>query len=363
MSDRGNVILRHLDRYFGIPAVFLAGLTVRKKTVPENLSCVGILATAAIGDTLLMSAVLKDLFAALPGTKFTIYCGTTNRCTFEMAVPGSELITIPVNNPPAAIGEIRKKNFDLFLDFGPWPRLNSLLTLFSRSSCTIGFKSIGQHRHYAYNISVEHRNDCHELDNLRRILSPLGIQSQSIPSLGKAEPKKDDPFVVVHMFPSGYKARYKEWSDSRWRILIDGLTEQGWKVMLTGGPVDSRACDRIASSCTDTDLISIKAGKTNLREAGELLRTASLVISVNTGIMHMAAAYGQKLIALHGPTSVLRWGPVCDNPVNFTATSPSAGCLHLGFEYDRNDDHSMDTIDPQDVLQKALLILEEKTVK
>lgn len=363
MGDRGNVLLRQLDRYVGIPLVFLAGLTVRKKSMPEKMGTVGILATAAIGDTLLMSAVLKDLFAAHRNTDFTIYCGATNRGTFEMALPGTTLVPIPVNNPLAAVREIRKKRFDLFIDFGPWPRLNSLLTYFSRSACTIGFQSIGQYRHYVYNIPVEHRNDCHELDNQRRLLIPLGIESHSLPTLGKAEPDRENPYVVVHMFPSGYMARYKEWSDSRWVKLIDGLTDKGWPVVLTGGPADLMPCERIASSCRKEELIDIRAGKTNLCQAGELLRKASLVISVNTGIMHMAAAYGQKLIALHGPTSVRRWGPVCEGAVNFTASTSSAGCLHLGFEYDIKDDRSLDTIDPELVLEKALALLGNLSVE
>ncbi|MDC7221289.1 MAG: glycosyltransferase family 9 protein [Spirochaetales bacterium] len=354
MGDRGNVLLRWADRYLGIPLVWACGLGVRKKPVPEKPERIGILATAAIGDSLLLSPVLKDLQKALPQSEIVLFCGNSIKGIMGMTLEGFKLVIIPVKNPFKAARIIRREKFDLFIDCGPWPRLNSLLAFFSHSSCRIGFNSIKQYRHYVYHIPVDHRNDCHELENLRRLIAPLGIKSASLPVLGQAEPSVVDAYAVVHMFPSGYKASFKEWSDDRWIRLIDGLTKENIPVFITGGPADGGAAERIISQCRDKGLIRNGAGKYSLKETGEYLRKATLVVSVNTGIMHMAAAYGQALIALHGPTSVLRWGPVSGDAINFCATTTSAGCLHLGFEYDKRDPRSLDTIDPDEVLKAAL---------
>jgi ADP-heptose:LPS heptosyltransferase len=359
MGDRGNSLLRFFDRFAGIPLVFLLGLFVRKKKIPHKINRIAILATAAIGDTILISAVLKDLITVCTDSSLTVYCGKTNRATFEMAIPHLNLITIPVNNPLKAIKIIRQKRYDLFIDFGPWPRINSLLSHFSLAPCKIGFKSIKQYRHYIYNIAIEHRNDCHEIENLRRLVIPLGISSHSLPALGEPKVDLDNPYIVIHMFPSGYKASYKEWSDNNWVTLINALAIEGYNITLTGAPVDKEACERIAEKCSHRQNITIMAGKTNLKQTGELLQNALMVISVNTGIMHMAAAYNQIVIGLHGPTSVKRWGPLCERSYNFTANTPGAGCLHLGFEYDNSDPHSMDSIDPIKVAEKSLVILKE----
>ncbi len=363
MGDRGNVLLRHADRFLGIPLVFLAGLTVTRRPVPERVERMGILATAAIGDSLLLSAVLNDLRKARPETEYTLFCGSAIRKILEMSVTGMTLVEIPVKNPFKAVRIIRREKYDVFLDCGPWPRLNSLLAFSSRSRCRIGFRSLKQYRHYVYHIPVDHRNDCHELDNLRRLVQPLGVRSESVPFLGKAEIDKTYPYVVVHMFPSGFKARYKEWSDSHWVSLLNGLTNAGCPVVLTGGPVDAASAERITAQCSNREWIKNLAGKTSLPETGELLRKACLVVSVNTGIMHMAAAYGQAVVALHGPTSVKRWGPVCREQVNFTARTASAGCLHLGFEYDRKDSHSLDTIESGQVLRTVLSLWKERSPK
>lgn len=359
MSDRGNNLLRFVDRYFGIPLVFILGLFKVKRKKPDNFNKVGMLATAAIGDTLLISPVVKDFKKRYPGTDIIIFCGKTNRGIFEMVLPDYELVTIPVNNPIKSLKTIRKYRFDLFFDFGPWPRINSLLTYFTRSKYRVGFKSINQHRHFIYNMVIPHLNTNHELDNLRRMVNGFDLKSESIPILGSSRPDHKTPYVVVHMFPSGYKAHYKEWSDYKWVNLIDGLTENGIKVILTGAPVDINPCNRIISTCKNSGLIEILAGKTNLKQAGKVLQKAILVISVNTGIMHMAAAYNKSVIALHGPTSPLRWGPLCDNKVDFSATSKGAGCLHLGFEYVLDDDKSLDTIDENIVVDRAIKMYKE----
>ncbi len=360
MSDRGNSLLRFGDRYIGIPLVFLLGLFKKRVKKPDSFKTVGILATAAIGDTLLISPVIKDFKKKYPESEVVIFCGKTNRGTFEMVLPEYNLVTIPVNNPIKSLKILREYRFDLFFDFGPWPRINSLLTFFSRSNYRVGFKSIKQHRHFIYNMVVPHLNTNHELANLRRLVENFDVISESIPVLGRSEPDLENPYVVVHMFPSGYKAFYKEWSDYKWVNLIDGLTDNGIKVYLTGAPVDVEPCNRIISGCKDIQLVDVKAGKTNLKQAGDILQNAILVISVNTGIMHMAAAYNGCVIALHGPTSPLRWGPVCDNKVDFTGTTKGSGCLHLGFEYVGDDMNSLDTIDENSVLNEALKLYKDK---
>ncbi len=357
MSDRGNSLLRFGDRYFGIPLIFLLGLFTRNKKSPESFKSVGFLATAAIGDTLLISAVIKDFMTKYPGVNIKIFCGKSNRGTFEMALPNLDLITIPVNNPLKSIKTLRQHSFDVFIDFGPWPRINSLLSFYVKSKFKVGFNSIKQYRHYVYNYKVPHLDSCHEIDNLRRLVKCINVQSESLPFLGEATPDKDNPYIVVHMFPSGYKAHYKEWSDFKWVNLINGLTDKDYIVKLTGAPKDVDSCNRIVSKCKKPDSIITLAGKTNLLEVAEVLKKSSVIVSVNTGIMHMAAAYNQNVIALHGPTSPLRWGPLCNNKFDFEATTISAGCLHLGFEYINADNKSLDSIDEKVVLDKTLHVM------
>ncbi len=66
-----------------------------------------------------------------------------------------------------------------------------------------------------------------------------------------------------------------------------------------------------------------------LDELASLLKGAYVVISVDTGIMHLAAAVGARLIALFGPMSPKRWGPLSKTAVVVQGGVPY---LYLGGE-------------------------------
>jgi heptosyltransferase I len=361
MVRRGNQILRFLDFYLGIPLIWTLGkFKKRKRNKPDTVNHIGILATAAIGDTVLMSAVLQDVRERYPEGRLTIFAGSSNIEIVRISCPYDEAVPINTANIVSATRAIRKHGpLDIWIDFGPWPRLNALLTYMAPAKFTIGFESLKQYRHYVYDQSVPHRNNCHELDNLRRLVSAIGVASSRIPALPTYDVMIQEDLVIVHMFPGGFKAHFKEWSTPNWVRFLNSVTERGMRVVLTGTADDRDRAERVRSLCENTNQIINMAGSCSLQDVCRLLQSARLVVSVNTGIMHIAAAYQCYLIALHGPTSVTRWGPLDDHAVNLCATSPSAGCLHLGFEYDKNDSHSLDTILPEIVVDVCYKVWKE----
>ena len=60
-AERGNSEFRFLDRYIGIPIIFALGLLKkRNKILPDSIKKAAFLKTAGIGDTVLLSAVVRD---------------------------------------------------------------------------------------------------------------------------------------------------------------------------------------------------------------------------------------------------------------------------------------------------------------
>jgi heptosyltransferase-3 len=93
------------------------------------------------------------------------------------------------------------------------------------------------------------------------------------------------------------------------------------------------------------------AGRYAPRELAGVLREASCVVSVNTGVMHLAATVGAPTIALNGPTSELRWGPVGRRAVSVNSALPGCGYLNLGFEYDQGRADCMEGISVERVVE------------
>jgi ADP-heptose:LPS heptosyltransferase len=92
-------------------------------------------------------------------------------------------------------------------------------------------------------------------------------------------------------------------------------------------------------------------GKLSWEGTISLLNDVDLVISGNTGIMHLAAALKKPQIALHGPTSDVLWGPL--NSKARAVKTPCERCpsLKLGFEYHEDPMSCMNKIEVDQVKQ------------
>jgi heptosyltransferase I len=353
--ERGNKRLRMLDACIGIPAVLALGLTrIGRKTDPIHSSRnVAILHTAAIGDTVILSAAVSDIRVHYPDAILTVFTGESNHAMARLLPGIDRLIKLPVSQPFACIRSIRKTGkFDIWIDFGPWPRINALFTHFADAGLKIGFKTRKQYRHYLYDIVAEHSDKVHELDNYRMLLKTLGIEGCNWPSIDVPSAEKVNDRITIHMFPGGFKSHLKEWPIENWLEIINVLNGEGYEVFLTGALADKEKASQVGSNVLSTGRVKVVAGNLDLRQTAVLLRSSQLVVTVNTGIMHLAAALGCDLIALHGPTSVKRWGPLSSKAVPVKSDLSCSPCLNLGFEYGCNKNRCMASISVQDVMDK-----------
>lgn len=92
----------------------------------------------------------------------------------------------------------------------------------------------------------------------------------------------------------------KRWPTEHFVTLARRLIDSGYAVWLLGSPNDRVAADPIAAEVPDARNI---CGRTDLGTAIDLLATANIVVSNDSGLMHAAAAVGSPLVALFGSSS------------------------------------------------------------
>ena len=335
-GERGNPALRALDRYFGIPVVAVGGALRRKRPCPRELRRIGVLNATSIGDTVLLSAVVRDIAAAHPRAETILFAGEAMAPVLRQ-LDCVSVVPIRISSPRSALRTIRSQHLDAVLDFDPWPRIEPVYCLLSGASFAAGFRSPGQHRHYAYDGSVEWLDSVHALENHRRLAEVIGVSSSSMPELrspGVVDDLPPDPYAVFHLWPTGVHSDLKEWPADRWRALARALAERGYSIALSGAPGDAERTREFVASVPDLAgrLLDL-AGKYDLRELLDVLRGSRCVVSVNTGVMHLAAAVGAPTVALNGPTSELRWGPIGARVVSVNSSLPECGYLNFGWEY------------------------------
>jgi heptosyltransferase-3 len=345
-SDRGNPRLKFLDRYVGIPIVAALALARRvrgRHPVPSNWSTIGLFVTAGIGDAVLLTGVLRDLRAARPDARIVLFV-TSNNASFARLVDGPDaVVELPVRQLWSAVQQVRDEHCDVTVDFGAWRRFDAVLSALSGARATVGLRTAHQYRHYAFDVVVDHHRD-HEIDNDRRLIATVGIESKSLPTIpvdASAPSPHDGPYVVLHLWPGGANYEERSWPEERWFALAQGLNARGFDAVLTGGPEDAAATDALAAAWRSKGVRARSVAGTSWTETLVWLGHASGTISVNTGVMHVAAAVAVPTIALNGPTSGRRWGPVGVHTRSIASPIVPDGYLNLGFEQNEHYRGSM----------------------
>jgi lipopolysaccharide heptosyltransferase II len=117
----------------------------------------------------------------------------------------------------------------------------------------------------------------------------------------------DKPLLACHV--SSNNGQSKRWPVPYWATLLDRLIrEEEANIVLIGAPNDLPLIEKITRRM-HTQPINL-AGKTSLTQLAALLQRADILITGDSGPMHIAAAVGTSVIAIHGPTDPVLTGPV-----------------------------------------------------
>lgn len=92
----------------------------------------------------------------------------------------------------------------------------------------------------------------------------------------------------------------KRWPIDYWFRLLHSMVCAGMDVVIVGGPDDAELADQLARDHRERTWRA--AGRFGLQGTGALLEHARVLISGDTGVMHMATAVGTPVVALFGPT-------------------------------------------------------------
>jgi ADP-heptose:LPS heptosyltransferase len=355
-AGSANQLLRRFDAALGPALLRLIGGLRRRRRPPLQPRRIGVMKTTGIGDMVLASAVARDMQDAFPDAELVLFAGPGNTLVADL-VEIATVVTLPTARPWRAIPLLRGTQVDILLDLGQWTRLEALYAGLSRARWTVGFRTPGFDRHFAYDESVLQSDRVGELENFRAVARAAGATPRARPWFPDREvghePPVADPYVVFHMWPGGFRSELREWPAASWRELIDRVRAAGYHVVLSGGPDDVERTREFVGSLATSDVVSI-AGRYSFPELIGVLAAARCVVSVNTGLMHLAAATGAPTIALNGPTSALRWGPVGDRVVCIDSSLPRCGFLNLGFEYEGERTDCMSGIDVERVAEATL---------
>ncbi len=245
----------------------------------------------------------------------------------EMFVFERRRIVRSLKNParwPDALGllggyfsRLRKAQFDMAFDFHGILK-SGLIAFLSKSPVKIGFEKdfVKESSHIFTNRKV-HPGDkslprvLRNLELIKPFVSPMNLTERPALGVGSRHREKAREFVrrkfgdahpLIAVHP-GTSRELKKWPPQSFAQLCDLLSDSlDARVMLTWGPGEREEVERIRS-LTKTKL-EVGMQTASLLELAALFEMCDLLVSVDSGPMHIGSAVGAPVVAIFGPTDI-----------------------------------------------------------
>lgn len=164
--------------------------------------------------------------------------------------------------------------------------------------------------HFFYNKRYTVAKNLHAVERTRSLFAQIfGYQHEKMPlQYGIASPSVSGGISNPKLFfLHGTTWDSKHWPESYWCRLARLANDNGFGVTLTyGSEVERKRAERIVKDIDKAELLPQKS----VTELVEIMSACSGLVSVDTGLGHLANAMGLPMIGLFGPTDSALTGPL-----------------------------------------------------
>ena len=252
--------------------------------------------------------------------------------------------------------QLRHEKYDIVVDLQGLLR-SGLITLATHAPLRIGFSEAREGSRFFYTKKVKAGRDIHAVDRYMKVSEELGcdVCDRVFPfpfsSSAGSETRTlvgPDPYAVL---VPGARWKTKIWPAESFGKVASMLP---LKSVVIGATSDKAIADSVVLHSGEK--ARSLAGQTSLRQLIEIMRTAEVVITNDSGPMHIAVALNIPVIAIFGPTSPVRTGPFGKGHVILQSQTECVPC----FKRSCREIRCMNEITPEAVYQAVLEVLWRK---
>jgi ADP-heptose:LPS heptosyltransferase len=312
-------------------ALWPAGLARRAirgaaATPPRRILCVRL---ERIGDLIMTLSAIAELRALAPGAEIDLVVGSWNRELAAMIRGVDRVETLDAawltrdgggRGPIALIADARRwrsRRYDLAINFEPDIRSN-LLVAASGANRLAGFASGGGGG--LLDLALDYDPRAHTADNaVALVRAALGRTTASAgsPVLAPSETARAEAARLLRALPAGPRIGIhasggrpvKQWPESRFaEVASRMIADRGAVIVLTGAPADRAQVDVVKRELPGDRVLDL-CGRADLVTLAAVLAGIDLLVTGDTGPMHLAHAVGTPVVAIFGPSDPARYGP------------------------------------------------------
>lgn len=234
----------------------------------------------------------------------------------------------------ACAHNLSKMKFDILINLHPNERcsfLDALTRVKQRAgTCNVWFKPF-------WDIYTPLDRSRHAADMYLDVLTQLGVKELKHSGLEIFPGEEDtaaaqafwstvgvDPEDQLIGFNIGSAVITKRWAPERFARVADTLAERGYKIVFFGGGMDEEMVEEARGFMKAP---AIKAtGSFTIGQLAAAMRRCSLIITNDSGPMHVAISQKVPIVALYGPSHTDLYGPYTNLATIVRADPPCDGC-------------------------------------
>jgi len=300
--------IKRIDSLVGKPLSCL--LSTPRFCTDVPLRSILIIRPGGIGDALLLAPAINLLKANFSKASITILAERRNAGAFAL-VPAIDRLLL--YDSYADLSQLIHAKYDLIIDTEQWHRMSAVITRLIPANIKIGFETNERRRLFTH--PVLYSQDEYEAQSFINLLKPLDISAAfdylspflTIPDTAVAEigpllGAYKSPYITI--FP-GASVKERRWGVEKFASLVRYITAAGVPSVIVGGKEDQGAGHAILAAAGGLNL----AGRTSLAGTAAVIAGSRLLVSGDSGVLHLAAGLGVPTVSLFGAGIAKKWAP------------------------------------------------------
>jgi ADP-heptose:LPS heptosyltransferase len=347
-----------VDQIIGLPLVYTLNVLARvlgfllriDHSLDKPIKVIAICKFVGLGSIIQATPLLQTLRKNYPDASMIFISNESNRDLLNHITEIDKVFTISdkgifalLKSTTGLLLKLWKQKPDVYIDLEIYSNYSSVIATMSLSKNRIGFfkndktyrKGIYTHMLY-YNVKSPISQTYLQFARLlgcKDIVAELSINTNNIDSntVKIIDQKLNSilqKYIVVNPNASDLRLE-RRWGPENFATLIHKICDEfpEHKVILIGAGNETEYIGRLSSQLQGKKNVLDSSGKLSVRELLILIANARLMITNDTGPMHIAFALKVKTVALFGPCSPQQYGGI-ENTITIYKNTYCSPCVH-----------------------------------
>lgn len=330
--------MRRFDSWVGWPAAVLLGIwPSRRRAWPVSPRQIVIVKLAGLGSLLACVGVFRALRASQPQARLVVVSLAGTAAAARMIPEVDEVLAISAAGAGRllcdgwrVLRELRRRRVDVIVDIEYFSKLSTVYCSLAGARYRLAFMLPARWRRRLIDGGSAFREDIHFRDCVAYLLQPLGVDGRKLPeAVVTPPPDAEEAAAALLAEASGANAAtiwmvvnphasdlcvQRRWPLERFAQVMSAILQQqpALRIVIPGTAGERGHAEALQAllPAAQRARVCVLAGRTDLGTLAAILRRSCLVLTGDTGVMHLAAVVGAPLVALFGPESPVRYSPV-----------------------------------------------------